>query len=75
MARKRDRHDDAAEALAEDIERRCAVALDGDCIDLIALELRKAARHERGECQRLAAFYGGADAESVAELIRQRNYN
>ena len=31
-------------------------------------------RNERGECQRIAAQYGGKDAEEIAELIGKRNF-
>lgn len=34
----------------------------------------EARRKERAECQKIAAMYGGYDAEEIADLIGQRNF-
>lgn len=34
-----------------------------------------AIRAERSECVRIAAQYGGHDAEEIAEMIGKRNFN
>jgi hypothetical protein len=41
----------------------------------IATAITQAIRYERGQCLKIAAEYGGRDAEQIAELIGARNFN
>ena len=43
-------------------------------IDHVLAALREQRRHERGECQKIAANYGGSDAEEIAEMIGKRSF-
>jgi NaMN:DMB phosphoribosyltransferase len=43
-------------------------------IDHVLAALEEQRRHERGECQEIAARYGGRDAEAIAEMIGARNF-
>lgn len=40
----------------------------------IAAAIRAAIRHERAQCARIAAEYGGRDAQEIADLIGARNF-
>lgn len=42
--------------------------------DDIATAFEIIRRQERAACQRIAAFYGGYDAEAIAEMIGERNF-
>jgi hypothetical protein len=43
--------------------------------DMMAAHIAHEIKQERAACQELAARYGGRDAEEIAELIGQRNFN